>query len=309
MRVIDFLTLHADIIGSQPDSCDSLNVLNKARLSLWPIGDWRGTLVYAQLNVYGKKNPCIYAPFPVETIKGAWVGNYCNPITVDSCGYFLIDNKDQFCQCCCPDKVSLIGTGKTNSIPFEIGNDGYFFGFSLSNKDSEGTARIDVTYIDMYGNELSQTITFDKAFKVYTLDNRARQITSIHKTSDPIILCSKDGKVLHKFHSNEIEPRYSQYQVSGCACSCIIVKAKRIYQPYTKFDLNDPLDLNPHAIELVITARKSIRPEEENSPVIYSQWIKLAKEFLEIELEDKYESYLTSGKTNLIPDTSNLSIC
>ena len=306
MRVIDFLTLHSDIIGSLPTHCDSINILNKARHILWPMGDWRGTMEYAQLNVACQTNPCVFVPFPIETIKGAW--HACKPVPVESCGYLLIKTKDDFCSCCCPEEITLIGNEKQSPIPFEITNSGYLFGFKLINKDFEGKATITITYLDSSTTEHTQEIVFEKAFKTYLLENRAYKITAIYKSAHPIVLTSKDGTKLHRFHSNEIEPKYSQYQVSGCPCTCIVIKGKKIFNLYTLDDLNDPLDLNPHALELIITARRNLKVDDVNSPAIYSAWTKLAREYLEKELEDKYESYFSSGRTNMIPDTDNLVI-
>ena len=297
MKVIDFLEEYKSEIGVSPDSCDAISLINKARELLYPLGEFVGTMGYGTITL--TDNKCAYLPYDIETLKRAFTG--CKNIVIEDSGYCSM--ADEFCQCgCSSTDLTAIKTGTFSPLPFDTLNNRAYYFRNISKLDNG--KKINISYVDSSGTERTEEVILDRD-KPVNLCHPMNHVLSLHKDRTLGIVglyinpSSGSGKavLIHRIYPKETYPMYAKYSFAGCFCECIVLYGKKRFIGYTNDDygMEMQLDINPHALVLGIKAIQNLSGAKEDLN-FYAQYVKLAKEFLKQEKNDKTTSFSGTRK-------------
>lgn len=275
MSVGEFIQTYSDIIGYDEDSQCSYDLINKARVIAYPVGDWVGTLTYEAIPV--SNNGSFVLPSHIEVIKSARGFN--------SGEDFKIHSQIQPSQWerCCHGETLVRLEGRIYS-PIQLTEKAVVY-FRAVNKKDEGV-QVRVDYTDTSGSLRDETIDL-MHYKCTRLKNKPSKINRIEKprTIGPIEF--KAGSSIAYIPAIEKFPSYGLYCADSLCGGCVAIKAKKKCMPYTKADINEIIDINPEALSSLIIAVKFKESRGENWTAQYAAAVKIGIDFLKMEVKNE----------------------
>lgn len=270
----EFIDSNQGIIGFDFSSQCAYDLINRARIIAYPIGDWIGTMVYRPVALSG----CFFTmPYDLEVIREA--KNICGRhIGIDS-----IISRHEFD--CCYESLLTRMEGRTH-FPFQLTERPLCFW--AINKGDKGS-KMRVVYIDWGGTmrdeELELGYTNSEAVRLFAYP---RTITHLSKGSTKGYVIASDGVEVAHFSPSDKNPMFTTYRLNNlCKATCIAIYAKKKYIPYSITDEEAVLDINPEALTSLIIAIKAKDARAQGWIAEYSSSVSLAKNFLNAELTNE----------------------
>lgn len=275
ITVKEFIDAYPSVIGYDYTSQCAYDLINRARIIAYPIGDWVGTMAYRP--VYLVKQCYFILPYDLDIIREAKCLNG-RSLNLDS-----IISKDEFC---CGDPV-LTRIGGRTYLPFQLTAVNPLCFYAINRKDKGSPVR--VVYIDWSGTMHDEEVTLGHT------KHEATRLTNIPKTIMRIAKGSTHGNVTVTnsvdtafLAHNDKTPTFTVYEVGDiCKSECIAIYAKKKYIPYTLDDESAVLDINPEALSSLIIAIKAKDARSDNWVAEYGSAVSLAKNFLNAELTNE----------------------
>ncbi len=273
----EFIESNQGIVGFDSSSQCAYDLINRARIIAYPIGDWVGTMAYRSVMV---NQGCYFIlPYDLEVIREA--KNICGRIL----GIDSVVSRDEFD--CCHDTLLTRIDGRAH-FPFQLTERPLCFW--AINKGDKGS-KVRVVYIDWGGTMRDEEIELGHT------SNEAVRLTSYPKTIIRFTKGSKHGYVVATdgletahFNPTDKNPMFTIYKVNSCSSQCIAIYAKKKYIPYSPDDEESVLDINPEALSSLIIAIKAKDARAQNWANEYSAAVSLAKNFLNAELTNEQSS-------------------
>lgn len=274
ITVKEFIDSNPGIIGFDSSSQCAYDLINRARIIAYPIGDWVGTMVYRPVALRG----CLFTlPYDLEVIREA--KNICGRVlTPDS---VISRNEFEFCN----DTLMTRMEGRTH-FPFQLTERPLCFW--AINKGDKGS-KLRVVYIDWGGTmrdeELELGHTSSEAVR---LSSYPHTITRLTKGSTNGYVIATDGVETAHLSPSDKNPMFTTYRLNNlCRPTCIAIYAKKKYIPYSLADDEAVLDINPEALSSLIIAIKAKDARAQGWIAEYSNSVSLAKNFLNAELTNE----------------------
>lgn len=276
----EFIRENQEIIGFDPEDQCAIDMVNKARVVAYPMGDWVGTVGYfaAPMHCGNFLLPSCY-----ESIRQVRQCNSQGRVQLDidsveynSCGGMIIMAR-LFGRSYCP--ITL------NGCPLS---------FSICNKQDEGKL-LRVQYVDNKGSMRDENVIMVQSPVMggSTLNYIPGEIKRITKPVTVGMVRVTAGSSTGFIESWDRNPTYSIYTSTGTNCNCdgpVYVKAKKKCIPYTLDNLDDVLDINPEALSSLVFAVKAKSRQQQDWFQNYQSLVRLAKEFLNAELQNETDT-------------------
>lgn len=281
--VRDFIRENQEIIGFEPEDQCAVDMVNKARVIAYPMGDWVGTVGYFAAPMHCGN---FFLPSCYESIRQV---RQCNnqgrvQLDIDSveynmCGGLIIMAR-LYGRSYCP--VMLNGCPLT---------------FTVCNKQDENKL-IRVQYVDNKGSMRDENVKMaypysPATFGASSLTYIPGEIKRITKPVTVGMVRVNSGTAEGYIESWDRNPTYSIYTSTGTNCNCdgpVYVKAKKKCIPYTTDNLDDVLDINPEALSSLVFAVKAKSRQQQDWLQNYQSLVRLAKEFLNAELQNETDT-------------------
>ena len=270
----EFIDSNQSTIGFDSSSQCAYDIINRARIIAYPIGDWVGTMVYRPVELRG----CFFTlPHDLEVIREA--KNICGRlIGIDS-----VISRNEFD--CCTDSLLTRIEGRVH-FPFQLTERQLCF-WAINRADKGSKVR--VVYIDWGGTmrdeELELGHTNNEAVRLSTYP---RTITRLSKGSTHGYVIASDGVNVGHLAPSDKNPMFTIYRINNlCNAQCIAIYAKKKYIPYSTHDSEAVLDINPEALTSLIIAIKAKDARAQGWLNEYSGAVSLAKNFLNAELTNE----------------------
>jgi hypothetical protein len=275
MTVGEFIQTNSDIIGYDEDSQCAYDLINKARIIAYPVGEWVGTMSYEAIPVAA--DGTFVLPSHLETIKHARGFNSGEDITIHS-----QIHPSQWERCCHGETLVRIN-GRIYS-PFQLTEKAVVC-FRAVNKQDEGVS-VRVSYTDWSGSLRDETVSL-LHYKKTRLKHQPKKINRIEKprTVGPVEFSA--GCSIAYIDAIEKSPSYTVYCADTLCGGCVAIQAKKKYIPYTKADINEVIDINPEALSSLIIAVKYKEGRGENWTAQYGAAVKIAIDFLKQEVKSE----------------------
>lgn len=274
ITVGEFISAYNNIIGSDEDSQCAYDVINRARITAYPIGDWVGTMVHRPISV----NNCSFIlPYDLETIKQA------KNFNGRSIGINSLVSREEFCSC--NDEVLVRIDGRLY-IPFQLTEKQPFSMFAVNAKDKGHKVR--VSYLDwsgtMHDEEIELLHNARSQVKTRYIPKSILRITK-GRTYGMVGVCQGSNKTY--LAPEDKVPSFTVYCADVKCNPCIVVFAKKKYIPYDTSDAGTVLDINPEALSSLIVAIKVKDSRKDGWTNEYAASVKFAKDFLNTELNNE----------------------
>lgn len=274
----EFLNESAHFTKYGKDSCQALEILNKAIRVLWKRGTWQGTIEYLCAKTY---QSCFYLPFSSYNIIEARAGK--NPVKMET-SWFMYIPRNRVVQCCDWDcsRLTISPTGITAALPVKYSCNSRL-GFRAENINDIGK-KVKITYrseeVSLKEEEItladSAVYTEYEVAEVITL-NKDRTVGSVKVFANHAL---NGAKEIHTLHQAETNASYTEYEFTGGSCDNLIIKSKKRRIQLTEDDLNWQIPLDPDALEFAIQA---VLAKEKEDMEGYAVAMRLAEEQLQEE--------------------------
>lgn len=291
--VREFLEQSAHFTKYGKDSCQALEVLNKAIRVLWPRGTWQGTVEFLCLDT---QKSCFYLPFSSYNIIEARAGKA--NVKMES-SWFMYIPRNRVSQCCdysCSRPV-LSPTGIVTPFPGKyVANSR--LGFRAENINDAGKS-LTIQYRSEDFSVKTQTFQLTDG-KQYT-EYEVAEIISLKKdrTSGSVavfaVQATGDSQRVHTLHHAETTSSYTEYEFTGSVCDTLILKTKKRRIQLTEEDFDALLPLDPDAVEFAIQA---VIAKEAEDYANYATSMQLAEEQLQeeqLEMQSQRTSSMVNG--------------
>lgn len=274
ITVCEFIDTYSEVIGSDSTSKCSFDIINRARIIAWPIGDWVGTIEHLAIPRHGGR---FILPSRIEVIKEAY-GSVGLTHAVDN-----ISGHAEFMRCCGNKYITKM-EGRIYS-PFQLTEKKPML-FRATNLDDEKVG-LRVQYVDHSGSIHDETVSLLN-LKGTRLRNIPAKILRISKPTTKGLIEIRQGGSCAYIDAFEKAPSYTVYCIEGEFCGdCVMVRAKKKLIPYTLDDCNQILDINPEALSSFIVAVKAKDRRGEGWVQEYAAATKLGHDFLQKEIKNE----------------------
>lgn len=277
--VKEYLEDSSDIIGKAPDSCEALEILNKARRLLWA-KDWEGTIGYACVKV---ENQCVILPSKIAAVKEAWIGPDDNRIAeLEDSYYFFIDKNlvEEYCRNDCGrprmapwGKIILPGITVNCLVTFKL-------------TDICDDVDIDIAYKDSSGGRRNESFQLTEDKDSYTTQYKVNRVIGLKKkeAEGGVDILQFDKKVdyIEYFETN---PSNEVYKVYGGTYDSLVIRGKLRFYKYGTHSYNQNLDLNPDALDWAVQAVQVKGSGSIESTAEYREKLNEAERHLEMSAE------------------------
>ena len=273
ISVEEFIKSYSSILGVGGDSSCAYDLINKARLVAYPLGDWIGTMDYMGFNA---SKGVLTLPSEVDFIRGAR----------GSCGIIEIDaghvTKEIYCGC----RANPIISKKIGRVysPFQSTENIPYFAYAVNKNDigkqlrvqyenSKGTRHDE--YVDLL--HLQPTVLLGRPARIL----RVTKPVTAGAVAFSIGVDPENPIEITYLAANDMHPTYSQYCFSFSGCLALEVKKRML--PYSIESIDEILDIHPEALSILIAAVIAKDTRKEGWQKDYSASISLAVNFLRQE--------------------------
>lgn len=281
-QMLEEVSRFAGDSGNDPDSKESLRLLNRARLLMYPMDDWEGTIRFICVPCLDN---CFFPPHDIESIRAIWDGNGNVDVWNDT--HMQIDHNNIRNYC---DRVARAAskTGISQVLPVCLPEEPWIPSLLATNGEDEGT-EITITGRSSFGNKISSTVKLKECNEEVELTEEFKTIESIAKpqTCGPVTIYNSDKKI-YTLDACEENPCYHQYRMQGRTCGCyVVLKGKRKFRNYTTKDLDRYVDLTSvDGIEFAMLALNSKDKKGGEGLAEYAGYLAAAKAHFEVVKED-----------------------
>lgn len=311
ITVGEFLEESGHLTKRSKDSCQALDILNKAIRALWKRGAWYGTVEYACASTY---KSCFYLPFHVYAPLEAWIAN--KNVNIESLWYLAVP-KRKAVQCCdisCAQPV-LSPTGRSKPFPIEYKCNS-MLGFRAECFEDKGK-NVKMVYETPEGTYVTEEISLEHDSFTYS-QYPVSKVKSLKKdrTYGKVGIAAKqfndDVQIIHYFDRVETVCNYPEFEFTGSCADNLVIRAKKRRFQLTEDDYDNLLPLDPDAIEFAIQAILA-KQEGTEGYAAYTAAMQLAEEQLQEEQLEMHSQNnavpVKGGMPEIVSSSLNYDCC